>query len=84
MKRLILAGAAVAALLAGPAAAQDKLLNASYDVARELFAQENAVFTPKYKADTGKDVTVDGWYPKEEALEEIERARNRWRDRDTK
>jgi len=59
MKRLILVGAALAALLAGPANAQDKLLNASYDVARELFAKENAAFAPKYKADTGKDITVD-------------------------
>jgi len=59
MNRLIIAGAALAALLAGPANAQDKLLNASYDVARELFAQENAAFAPKYKADTGKDITVD-------------------------
>ena len=59
MNRLIIAGAALAALLAGPANAQDKLLNASYDVARELFAQENADFAPKYKADTGKDITVD-------------------------
>jgi sulfate transport system substrate-binding protein len=59
MKRLIIAGAALAALLAGPASAQEKLLNASYDVARELFAQENAAFVPKYKADTGKDITVD-------------------------
>ena len=49
----------LAAILAGPATAQDKILNASYDVARELFAQENAAFAPKYKADTGKDVTVD-------------------------
>jgi sulfate transport system substrate-binding protein len=59
MKRLILVGAALAAILAGPASAQDKILNASYDVARELFAQENAAFAPKYKAATGKDVTVD-------------------------
>ena len=59
MKRLIFAGAALAALLAGPASAQDKILNASYDVARELFANENAAFVPKYKAKTGKDITVD-------------------------
>ncbi|HEY6632617.1 MAG TPA: sulfate ABC transporter substrate-binding protein [Rhizobiaceae bacterium] len=59
MNRLIIAGVALAALLAGPASAQDKLLNASYDVARELFAQENAAFTPKYKADTGREITVD-------------------------
>jgi sulfate transport system substrate-binding protein len=59
MKRLILAGAALAALLAGPASAQDKILNASYDVARELFAMENAAFVPEYKTKTGKDITVD-------------------------
>lgn len=59
MKRLILAGAALAAVLAGPASAQDKLLNASYDVARELFGQVNEAFVPKYKADTGKDIVID-------------------------
>jgi len=59
MKRLILVGAAVAALIASPASAQDKLLNASYDVARELFAQVNTAFVPKYKADTGRDIVVD-------------------------
>jgi sulfate transport system substrate-binding protein len=59
MKRLILVGAAFAAILAGPANAQDKILNASYDVARELFAKENAAFAPEYKAKTGKDITID-------------------------
>ncbi|MDQ6438044.1 sulfate ABC transporter substrate-binding protein [Mesorhizobium sp. LHD-90] len=59
MKRLLLIGAALAALGIGPANAQDKLLNASYDVARELFEDVNAAFIPKYKADTGKDVTID-------------------------
>ncbi|MEQ1941225.1 sulfate ABC transporter substrate-binding protein [Mesorhizobium sp. VNQ89] len=59
MKRLILVGAAVAALIASPASAQDKLLNASYDVARELFGQVNTAFVPKYKADTGRDIVVD-------------------------
>ena len=59
MKRLILVGAALAALTAGPASAQDKLLNASYDVARELFVQINEAFVPKYKADTGRDITID-------------------------
>ncbi len=34
-----------------------------------------------YKQPEGKTVTVDGWYPREEALAEIERARGRWRDR---
>jgi inorganic pyrophosphatase len=35
-----------------------------------------------YKQPEGKEVTVDGWYPLEDALEEIETARQRWRDRD--
>jgi inorganic pyrophosphatase len=35
-----------------------------------------------YKQPEGKQVTVDGWYPLEEALEEIEKAKQRWRDRD--
>ncbi|MEW9836552.1 sulfate ABC transporter substrate-binding protein [Mesorhizobium marinum] len=59
MKRLILVGAALAALAAGPASAQDKLLNASYDIARELFAEVNATFAPKYKEATGRDISID-------------------------
>jgi sulfate/thiosulfate transport system substrate-binding protein len=59
MNRFILAGVALAAFAAGPAGAQDKLLNASYDVAREQFVQINAAFVPKYKADTGRDITID-------------------------
>ena len=34
-----------------------------------------------YKQPEGKHVEVDGWYPREEALAEIERARGRWQDR---
>jgi len=34
-----------------------------------------------YKQPEGKEVTVDGWYPREDALEEIERARERWLER---
>ncbi len=45
MKNLLLAGAAaIAILVAGPASAADKLLNASYDVARELFVHINEGF----------------------------------------
>jgi len=46
MKRLALASVAFAALLSGSvsAFAADKLLNASYDVARELFVQVNEAF----------------------------------------
>lgn len=61
MKRLLLATAAVVALLAGPASAQapNKILNASYDIARELFVVVNEAFVPAYKAETGQDVTID-------------------------
>ncbi|WP_137134493.1 thiosulfate ABC transporter substrate-binding protein CysP [Rhizobium sp. FKY42] len=46
MKRLLILGTALAAMVAGPVFAQqpNKLLNASYDVARELFAAENEAF----------------------------------------
>jgi sulfate transport system substrate-binding protein len=56
MKRFILLGAALAALISAPASAQsaDKLLNASYDVARELFVQVNAAFTAAHPG-----VTID-------------------------
>lgn len=59
MKRFLLIGAAIAALsapLAAPLSAQaaDKLLNASYDIAREIFAAQNEAFI---KANPG--VTVD-------------------------
>jgi inorganic pyrophosphatase len=33
-----------------------------------------------YKQPEGKDVTVEGWFPREEALEELEIARDRWRE----
>lgn len=45
--------------LAFPAAAQDSILNVSYDVARELFAAVNPVFAEKWKAETGKDISVE-------------------------
>lgn len=56
MKRLILIGAAIAALLTAPASAEPatKILNASYDVARELFAQVNAAYVAKHPG-----VTID-------------------------
>ncbi|MBN7805491.1 thiosulfate ABC transporter substrate-binding protein CysP [Agrobacterium rosae] len=46
MKRIMLIGAAIAALLSTSAFAQEPktLLNASYDVAREVFAAENQAF----------------------------------------
>ena len=56
MNRLLLLGTAVAALFAAPAFAQSPttLLNASYDIAREIFAAENEAFI---KAHPG--VTID-------------------------
>ncbi len=55
MKRLLLVSAALAALsLPVSASAADKLLNASYDIAREIFAAENEAFI---KANPG--VTID-------------------------
>lgn len=60
MFRVLTLGAAVAVLLSTSAMAQsaDKLLNASYDVGRELFVAVNKAFVPKYKADTGHDITI--------------------------
>lgn len=50
MIRLLILGTAFAALLAGPTLAQQptKLLNASYDVSRELFAAENEAFIKQH------------------------------------
>ncbi|GHD06196.1 thiosulfate ABC transporter substrate-binding protein CysP [Tianweitania populi] len=47
--RLLLLGAALAALISGPASAQspDKILNASYDISRELFAKINEAYIAK-------------------------------------
>ena len=50
---------AVGLSLSGPALAQDKILNVSYDVGRELFAQLNPIFAEKWKAESGRDVTID-------------------------
>lgn len=55
MKRLLLVSAALVALsLSTSANAADKLLNASYDIAREIFAAQNEAFI---KANPG--VTID-------------------------
>lgn len=51
--------AAIALAAATPALAQDKLLNVSYDIARELFAAVNPAFAAEWKAKTGRDVTID-------------------------
>ncbi|QRM53387.1 thiosulfate ABC transporter substrate-binding protein CysP [Sinorhizobium sp. BG8] len=55
MKRLLLVGAALVALASPLSAnAADKLLNASYDVARELFVAENEAFVKEHPG-----VTID-------------------------
>ena len=50
---------AAALALGGTALAQDKLLNVSYDVAREFYKDYNAAFVAHYKKTTGKDVKID-------------------------
>jgi sulfate transport system substrate-binding protein len=44
--------------LAGPLRAQDHLLNASFDISRELFKEINPAFAAQWKADTGRDIQV--------------------------
>ncbi|GLK71902.1 thiosulfate ABC transporter substrate-binding protein CysP [Ancylobacter dichloromethanicus] len=41
------------------AAEPNQILNASYDIARELFEAENKQFEPAYKAKTGKEIKVN-------------------------
>lgn len=55
------AGAARPALAqeAKPAPGPDSILNVSYDIARELFAAENAIFIPQWKEKTGQQLTVN-------------------------
>src|SRR5690625_2092235 len=42
-----------------PAAAQDKLLNVSYDIAREVFEELNPAFAEHWLEKTGRTVTID-------------------------
>jgi sulfate transport system substrate-binding protein len=60
MKKLIVAAALATLALAAPAKAEEpnSILNVSYDIARELYAEVNKAFIVKYKADTGKDLEV--------------------------
>ena len=55
--KLLLASLAIAA--SGVASAQQTLLNASYDVAREFYKDINAAFVPWYKKTTGKDIRIE-------------------------
>lgn len=61
MKPIFLRATAVALGLstAAPALAQDAILNVSYDVSRELFAEINPAFAAYWKETTGRDVSID-------------------------
>ena len=60
-KKFFLATALTATLVtSGAAIAQSQtILNASYDVARELFGEVNPRFVAHWKAQTGQDLTID-------------------------
>ncbi|MGE5125665.1 MAG: sulfate ABC transporter substrate-binding protein [Betaproteobacteria bacterium] len=57
MHRKTLIAAAVAAL-AAPLAQGQTLLNVSYDPTRELYQEVNAAFAARWKAQTGKSITI--------------------------
>jgi sulfate/thiosulfate transport system substrate-binding protein len=60
MTRLLVALAAVSLWLSPALAEEPKdILNVSYDVSRELYADINKAFIPKYKADTGNEITIN-------------------------
>jgi inorganic pyrophosphatase len=59
----------------------------TYDTLEDLPMQlrdEISHFFGMYKEPEGKVVKVDGWFPREAALAEIDEARKRWRDRGEK
>ncbi len=61
MRSTLAAAALGVALAATPTLADgpDTILNVSYDIARELFAEVNAAFVPAYAAETGRTVSID-------------------------
>ena len=55
----VLAALLIGLAAAGTASARDpELLNVSYDPTRELYAEFNAAFAKKWKADTGQTLTI--------------------------
>lgn len=54
-----LVGAAVVAATLGSAGAQQTVLNASYDVAREFYKEYNPAFVKYWKQKSGQDVTIN-------------------------
>ncbi|CAM3165565.1 sulfate transport system substrate-binding protein [Paracoccus aminovorans] len=59
MIRKFQAAALAVLLTAVPALAQDKILNVSYDIGREVFEALNPQFQSFWKDKTGRDVTID-------------------------
>jgi len=59
IKNILAALVVASSALGGAAFAQNSLLNASYDVAREFYKDYNAAFIAHYKKTTGKDVKID-------------------------
>jgi sulfate transport system substrate-binding protein len=60
MKKLIMSALLALSLTAPAVAAEpNTILNVSYDVSRELFVEINKAFVQSYKAETGRDLTVD-------------------------
>ena len=61
MTKPLAIAAAAAILWFSPANAEGPtdILNVSYDVSRELYADINKAFNAKYKADTGTDITIN-------------------------
>ncbi len=58
MKRSLVLVTLWLAVSASVARAQTEILNASYDISRELFAEVNAAFVPAYKSSGGGDVSI--------------------------
>lgn len=62
-RSIVALGAALFAFSTGMSAAQaqtpNTLLNVSYDISRELYAEINTAFTRQWKAKTGQDVTIN-------------------------
>jgi inorganic pyrophosphatase len=50
------------------------------DLAQPL-RDEISHFFSIYKQPEGKHVMVDGWFPREQAIDEIDAARRRWAER---
>jgi sulfate transport system substrate-binding protein len=61
MTKFLAIAAAAAILWLSPANAEGPtdILNVSYDVSRELYADIDKAFAAKYKADTGTDITIN-------------------------